>query len=112
MAAATVVTATRIPDSPDPQPCSSARARWIECVLDHGVPGCVQRNRRLDAARLQPQSREHEAKCRCHHHKEYSRVGRRTFANLPDGSIITIKSNNLQTSYEGGDRNDHACHSA
>ena len=29
-----------------------------------------------------------------------------TFANLPDGSIITIKGNNLQASYEGGDGND------
>jgi hypothetical protein len=30
----------------------------------------------------------------------------RTFANLPDGSIITIRGNNLQASYEGGDGND------
>jgi hypothetical protein len=29
-----------------------------------------------------------------------------TFANLPDGSIITIHFNNLQASYEGGDGND------
>ena len=29
-----------------------------------------------------------------------------TFANLPDGSIITIGSNNFQVSYEGGDGND------
>ena len=29
-----------------------------------------------------------------------------TFANLPDGSIITIRGNNLQASYEGGDGND------
>jgi hypothetical protein len=29
-----------------------------------------------------------------------------TFANLPDGSIITIHGNNLQASYEGGDGND------
>ena len=29
-----------------------------------------------------------------------------TFANLPDGSMITIKGNNLQASYEGGDGND------
>ena len=29
-----------------------------------------------------------------------------TFANLPDGSVITIKGNNLQASYEGGDGND------
>jgi autotransporter-associated beta strand protein len=29
-----------------------------------------------------------------------------TFANLPDGSIITIKGNNLRASYEGGDGND------
>jgi len=29
-----------------------------------------------------------------------------TFANLPNGSMITIKDNNLQASYEGGDGND------
>ena len=29
-----------------------------------------------------------------------------SFANLPDGSIITIKGNNFQASYEGGDSND------
>jgi len=29
-----------------------------------------------------------------------------TFANLPDGSIITVRRNNLQASYEGGDGND------
>jgi autotransporter-associated beta strand protein len=29
-----------------------------------------------------------------------------TFANLPDGSIITIGSNNFQASYEGSDGND------
>ena len=29
-----------------------------------------------------------------------------TFANLPDGSIITIHGNHLQASYEGGDGND------
>ena len=28
------------------------------------------------------------------------------FANLPNGSIITIHGNNLQASYEGGDGND------
>ena len=29
-----------------------------------------------------------------------------TFANLPDGSIITTKGNKFQASYEGGDHND------
>lgn len=29
-----------------------------------------------------------------------------TFANLPDGSVITIKGNHLQASSEGGDGND------
>ena len=29
-----------------------------------------------------------------------------TFANLPDGSIVTIFGNNLRASYEGGDGND------
>ena len=29
-----------------------------------------------------------------------------TFANLPDGSIITIRGNKFQASYEGGDGND------
>jgi hypothetical protein len=29
-----------------------------------------------------------------------------TFANLPDGGIITIDGNNFQASYEGGDGND------
>ena len=29
-----------------------------------------------------------------------------TFGNLPDGSIITVRRNNLQASYEGGDGND------
>jgi hypothetical protein len=29
-----------------------------------------------------------------------------TFANLPDGSIITIKGNKFRASYEGGDGND------
>ena len=29
-----------------------------------------------------------------------------TFANLPDGSIVTISGNNLQATYEGGDGND------
>jgi autotransporter-associated beta strand protein len=29
-----------------------------------------------------------------------------TFANLPDGSILTIDGNHLQASYEGGDGND------
>ncbi len=29
-----------------------------------------------------------------------------TFANLPDGSIITVRGNNFQASYEGGDGND------
>ncbi len=29
-----------------------------------------------------------------------------TFANLPDGAIVTIDGNNLQASYEGGDGND------
>jgi autotransporter-associated beta strand protein len=29
-----------------------------------------------------------------------------TFANLPDGSVITIKGNNFRASYEGGDGND------
>lgn len=31
---------------------------------------------------------------------------RGTFANLPDGSIVTINGNNLQASYEGGDGDD------
>ena len=29
-----------------------------------------------------------------------------TFANLPDGSIVTINGNNFQASYSGGDGND------
>ncbi|HEY3601837.1 MAG TPA: hypothetical protein VGK72_07755, partial [Chthoniobacterales bacterium] len=29
-----------------------------------------------------------------------------TFANLPDGAIVTVNGNNLQASYEGGDGND------
>jgi autotransporter-associated beta strand protein len=29
-----------------------------------------------------------------------------TFSNLPDGAIVTIKGNNFQASYEGGDGND------
>ena len=29
-----------------------------------------------------------------------------TFANLPDGSIITTKGNKFPASYEGGDGND------
>ncbi len=29
-----------------------------------------------------------------------------TFANLPDGAIVTVGSNHLQASYEGGDGND------
>ena len=29
-----------------------------------------------------------------------------TFSNLPDGAIVTVNGNNLQTSYEGGDGND------
>jgi autotransporter-associated beta strand protein len=29
-----------------------------------------------------------------------------TFANLPDGGIVTVNGNNLQASYEGGDGND------
>ena len=29
-----------------------------------------------------------------------------TFANLPDGSVVTIDGNNLQASYSGGDGND------
>ena len=29
-----------------------------------------------------------------------------TFANLPDGSIITVRGNNFRASYEGGDGND------
>jgi autotransporter-associated beta strand protein len=29
-----------------------------------------------------------------------------TFANLPDGAIVTINGNNFQASYEGGDGND------
>jgi autotransporter-associated beta strand protein len=29
-----------------------------------------------------------------------------TFANLPDGGIVTINGNNFQASYEGGDGND------
>jgi hypothetical protein len=29
-----------------------------------------------------------------------------TFANLPDSSIITVRGNNFQASYEGGDGND------
>ena len=29
-----------------------------------------------------------------------------TFANLPDGSMITVGSNTLQADYEGGDGND------
>jgi hypothetical protein len=29
-----------------------------------------------------------------------------TFANLPDGAILTVNGNNFQASYEGGDGND------
>jgi fluoride exporter len=29
-----------------------------------------------------------------------------TFANLPDGAILTANGNNFQASYEGGDGND------
>ena len=29
-----------------------------------------------------------------------------TFANLPDGGIVTVNGNNLQASYSGGDGND------
>jgi len=29
-----------------------------------------------------------------------------TFANLPDGAVISIGANNLQASYSGGDGND------
>ena len=29
-----------------------------------------------------------------------------TFANLPDGAIMTVNGNNYQASYEGGDGND------
>ncbi len=29
-----------------------------------------------------------------------------TFSNLPEGAIVTVKGNNLQASYEGGDGND------
>ena len=29
-----------------------------------------------------------------------------TFANLPDGGIVTINGNNFQASYSGGDGND------
>ena len=29
-----------------------------------------------------------------------------TFANLPDGAILSVGGNNLQASYSGGDGND------
>ncbi len=29
-----------------------------------------------------------------------------TFANLPDGAILSVSGNNLQASYTGGDGND------
>lgn len=29
-----------------------------------------------------------------------------TFANLPDGAVLTVGNNKLQVSYEGGDGND------
>jgi fibronectin-binding autotransporter adhesin len=29
-----------------------------------------------------------------------------TFANLPDGAILSVSGNNLQASYSGGDGND------
>ena len=29
-----------------------------------------------------------------------------TFANLPDGAILTVNGNNFQANYEGGDGND------
>jgi hypothetical protein len=29
-----------------------------------------------------------------------------TFANLPDGGIVTINGNNFQANYGGGDGND------
>ena len=68
----------------DPQLCLGAVTRRIKRGLDNGVPGRVQRDRGPDAARLQPQAREHEAKCRGRDHPEQSRKeARRTHEIYP-----------------------------